>query len=312
MKFNTLEYFITLSESKSINEAARKLYISQPSLTKALQLLEEEVGTPLFQRSSAGIALTPAGQKMLPEAKQVMEYYRGWKTLAQSSVLQQIDVYSHISFPDFLLPDLLLQFRISHPELTINYKTCVAPEQYLSRNVRQPVLVMTLCTEKDTMKEFTRIQGNKPIVLMDGEYRCLVNPESDLAAKASVLPHDLKNHFLIIPNIGTERSGGFLTDMLQEIALANPHSRSINVESATNVISVVSKNPHTYALSYYPALKRYTGRKLVSIPFEGMQTKGKLCLFYAQEAYNQHPVIQELVDTIEKAGKTFLDGLDRL
>lgn len=43
MKIQTLEYLITLAESHSINEAAQKLYISQPSLTKALQLFEKEI-----------------------------------------------------------------------------------------------------------------------------------------------------------------------------------------------------------------------------------------------------------------------------
>ena len=44
MKIKVLEYFITLAEAKSINEAAQKLYITQPSLTKALQLFEKEIG----------------------------------------------------------------------------------------------------------------------------------------------------------------------------------------------------------------------------------------------------------------------------
>ena len=62
MKLKTLEYFITLAESRSINEAAQKLYIAQPSLTKSLQLFEEEVGCRLFYRDKAGIRLTEIGR----------------------------------------------------------------------------------------------------------------------------------------------------------------------------------------------------------------------------------------------------------
>ena len=58
LKIKVLEYFITLAESQSINEAAGKLYIAQPSLTKALQLFEAEIGTQLFQRKKTGIQLT--------------------------------------------------------------------------------------------------------------------------------------------------------------------------------------------------------------------------------------------------------------
>lgn len=309
MTFNALEYFITLSESKSINEAARKLYISQPSLTKALQLLEEEVGTPLFQRSSSGIVLTPAGKRMLPEAKLVMEYYRSWKALAQSPALEQIDIYAFLSFPDFLLPDLLLKFCMSHPDLTINYKTCNAPENFISRSIRRPVLALALCGDDNTMRNFTRIQGNKPIVLMDGEYRCLVSVESPLAAKTSVTTLDLKDYFLVIPNIESIENAGFVSSMLQDIAMANPHNKNISVESATNVISAVSKNAHTYALSYYPALKRYTDKKLVDIPLKGMQNAGKLCLFYSGEAYDLHPAVHELVDSIKATADEFLESI---
>ena len=74
MKLKVLEYFIALAESKSINEAAQKLYIAQPSLTKALHLFEKEIGLPLFHRTKAGITLTEAGRKILPEARQMVEY----------------------------------------------------------------------------------------------------------------------------------------------------------------------------------------------------------------------------------------------
>ena len=78
MKITVLKYFITLAESQSINEAAQKLYIAQPSLTKALQLFEKEIGVQLFLRMQSGIQLTEAGKKILPEAKQMVEYYNGW------------------------------------------------------------------------------------------------------------------------------------------------------------------------------------------------------------------------------------------
>ena len=67
MKMRSLEYFVALAESKSINEAAKKLYVAQPSLTKALQLLERELGVALFERTGTGIRLTEAGEKILPE-----------------------------------------------------------------------------------------------------------------------------------------------------------------------------------------------------------------------------------------------------
>ena len=53
MKLQALEYFIALAESRSINEAARRLYVAQPSLTKALQHLEKELGRTLTKEEEA-------------------------------------------------------------------------------------------------------------------------------------------------------------------------------------------------------------------------------------------------------------------
>ena len=85
MKIKTLEYFITVAESRSINEAAKKLYIAQPGLTKALQGLEDEIGCTLLYRDGTGIRLTAEGEKILPEARQIVAYYNSWLALSQQS-----------------------------------------------------------------------------------------------------------------------------------------------------------------------------------------------------------------------------------
>lgn len=305
MKLNTLEYFITLAESRSINEAAKKLYISQPSLTKALQLLEEEIGVQLFQRSSAGIILTPAGKRILPEAKQVVEYYRGWKTLSQPPALEKVSIYSYFSFPDFLFPELLIQFRMSHPELDISYQTTAMPENHISCAITRPVISLVVCRDQASIDRLTKIQGNQPIILTRGEYRCLVNKDHPLARKESVSPEDLRDYFMITPNLEDNNSSGYISGILQAIAEANPGSRNICVESATNVINIVRKNTRAYALSHYPTLKRYHSDQLVDIPFRGIDPQATLCLFYSREACEQHPVMRELIDAIQRNAEQF-------
>ena len=54
MTLNQLNYVITIAEQGSINKAAQQLYISQPSLTSAVQELERELGIVLFHRSGRG------------------------------------------------------------------------------------------------------------------------------------------------------------------------------------------------------------------------------------------------------------------
>ena len=75
MTLNQLKYVITLSRVNSINEAAKVLFISQPSLTAALKSLEEELGFDIFLRSKTGISLTVKGSEFLGYAKSVVEQY---------------------------------------------------------------------------------------------------------------------------------------------------------------------------------------------------------------------------------------------
>lgn len=75
MTLNQLKYVIELSKENSINEAAKKLFISQPSLTAALKALEQEIGFDIFVRKKSGISLTVKGAEFLGYAKSVVEQY---------------------------------------------------------------------------------------------------------------------------------------------------------------------------------------------------------------------------------------------
>ena len=76
MTIMQLKYAITVANSKSMNEAARTLFISQPSLSASMRELEEEIGVELFRRNNRGISLTPDGKEFLGYARQVVEQYQ--------------------------------------------------------------------------------------------------------------------------------------------------------------------------------------------------------------------------------------------
>lgn len=76
MTLTQLNYAITVANANSMNEAARSLFISQPSLSAAIKELEEEIGVELFRRTNRGISLTPEGEEFIGYARQVTEQYR--------------------------------------------------------------------------------------------------------------------------------------------------------------------------------------------------------------------------------------------
>ena len=73
MTLKQLRYVTVVADTGSITEAARQLYIAQPSLTSAIRELENEYGIVIFKRSKKGIEVTPEGEEFLGYARQVLE-----------------------------------------------------------------------------------------------------------------------------------------------------------------------------------------------------------------------------------------------
>ena len=73
MTLKQLQYVVTVAETGNITEAAKKLFIAQPSLTAAVHELEKDYGIILFSRSNKGVEVTPEGEEFLGYARQVLE-----------------------------------------------------------------------------------------------------------------------------------------------------------------------------------------------------------------------------------------------
>ena len=75
MTIQQLKQVITVADAGSMNEAAKRLYITQPSLSAAIKSLEKEIGLEIFNRSNRGIVTTPEGEEFLGYARQITEQY---------------------------------------------------------------------------------------------------------------------------------------------------------------------------------------------------------------------------------------------
>lgn len=75
MTLMQLKYAVCAAEEHSFNDASKKLYISQPSLSNAIRTLEREIGMEIFNKSKTGISLTIEGEEFIGYARQVLEQY---------------------------------------------------------------------------------------------------------------------------------------------------------------------------------------------------------------------------------------------
>ena len=75
MTLQQLKYALTIADCGSMNEAAKQLFISQPSLSETMKELETEIGLDIFLRSNRGIVITPEGEEFWGYARQVTEQF---------------------------------------------------------------------------------------------------------------------------------------------------------------------------------------------------------------------------------------------
>lgn len=80
MEIRQIEYFVEVARQLSFTKAATTLHVSQPSISKAIQNLEAELGAPLFYRSSKQLELTDAGHAVLTNAQQVLQAIKNIRT----------------------------------------------------------------------------------------------------------------------------------------------------------------------------------------------------------------------------------------
>ena len=76
MELRQLEYFREIANTGSINEAARKLNMSQPPLSYQIRQLENELNVQLFERTHKGVILTAAGKLLYDRAASLLDYAR--------------------------------------------------------------------------------------------------------------------------------------------------------------------------------------------------------------------------------------------
>ena len=123
MTLTQLRYVITVANANSMNEAARTLFISQPSLSSAIKELEEEIGIEVFRRSNRGISVTPEGEEFLGYARQVVEQCELIESryVTRESQKKKFSVSSqHYTFAVDAFVKLVKQFGMDEYEFAIH------------------------------------------------------------------------------------------------------------------------------------------------------------------------------------------------
>ena len=118
MELRHLRHFAVLAETLSFTDAAHLLGMSQPALSASMRALEDELGAELVDRSSRRITLTPAGQRLRPEVRRLLDMAGALPALARSSsatITGTVTLGLVQSVRHFDLSGLLSQIRAGYP-----------------------------------------------------------------------------------------------------------------------------------------------------------------------------------------------------
>ena len=122
MRLEHFQYIVEIARCKSMSKASKKLFITQPSLSTAIQGLETELGFQIFKRSASGVALTDKGESMLRIAEEVVFQLEQIKELSDpdNATAVNINVAAVPVFCNALMMDLIQQLHREYPFINLN------------------------------------------------------------------------------------------------------------------------------------------------------------------------------------------------
>ena len=159
MTLQQLHQVITIAESRSMNEASRKLFVSQPNLSAVVRELEEETGITIFIRSNRGIVLTPEGEEFIGYAKQVVEQYHLLESRYISSASKKKFSVSmqHYTFAVKAFVEMVKEFGMDDYAFAIHEtKTGTVIEHVKDFISEIGILYMSDFNRKILMKQYSR------------------------------------------------------------------------------------------------------------------------------------------------------------
>lgn len=132
MNIRLLKAFLTLAEKGNYADAARALFISQPALTKQINLLESQVNMSLFSRGRHGAILTASGRRLLQEAEKVVRQTQSFMQHAEW-VSKGIEGHITVGFglsSFYLAPRCIADFRRDYPGVEMSLTDLPSFQQY--------------------------------------------------------------------------------------------------------------------------------------------------------------------------------------
>lgn len=264
MTLQQLKYAIAVTEAGSITEAAKKLFISQPSLSNAIKDVEKETGIIIFSRSYNGIALTKAGMEFIGYARQVIQQMDLLedKFISNRPEKTRFGVSTqHYTFTTNAFVEMVEQFGQDRFEFVLNEtQTHQIMEDVKNRFSDLGILYISKNNEAVIRKSLEE-NGLHFYDLFTAKPHVFLRASHPLSSMASVNLEDLRPYPRLNFIQGSYESAYFAEELYSTV----PTEKSIKVSDRGAIVNLMlGMDAYTISSGIFP---RYLqGDKIISVP----------------------------------------------
>lgn len=294
MELRVLQYFLTVAREGNITRAASFLHITQPTLSRQLMQMEEELGVKLFRRGKHNILLTEEGMLLRRRAQEIVDLAeKTTKELmhGEEEVSGEISIGCGETKNMRPLSEMMASFHQKYPDVNFNIYTAIADD--VKERLENGILDMGLLLEPVEISKYHYVR-----MPLKEKWQVLMRRDSQLAEKRKITPKDLTGVPLIMAKRQSVRNElenwfGYDREKLRIVSTCNlsHYNQSVMVESGIGVALVMefSCNQDTLCLR----------------PFDPKIESG--CVLVWKKNLTLSPVVQRFIEYV----KEYLAGIEK-
>jgi LysR family transcriptional regulator, hca operon transcriptional activator len=288
MELRHLRYFVAVADAGSLTVAAeQKLHTSQPSLSRQIRDLEQEVGVQLMNRGAQGIELTSAGRAFLDHARMALLQAEAAKEAALRAAQPPRPIFAlgFLSGAEIdLLPDVSRALRDEFPGIDIRLSSDYSP--VLAKALMRRKLDAAFMRAEEHMEDlsYKRVRTDPLVFVFPSDHR--------LASQAAVAPAEITNEIFYLPSKSAPAVRRAVLEYFDRAEIVFKPEHEVH-----NVVHAISMITSTRGVMLLPAYtKRYLPESITTRPVKGEVPT--LDLIVAHHKANNSPILKLLFSSV--------------
>lgn len=290
MTFNQLYHFQTVAKYENYRKAAEELYISQPSLSRSIAALEEELHVPLFEKSGRGVHLTKGGHIFLEYVDRILEECRVAKSKMQeiASGGGKIDIGYVFPLASHYIPHSVRSFLLREENRNVTFNFYQNHTAAIHQKVKSGELDVGFggYIDREEMDYFQILSAEIVLITPKGH---------QLEGKEMVSVYELQNY----PVIGYDRES-WLGNYTQQLyrRLAFQPNIAVECPDEHSIVAMVSED---FGIALVPDIQEIDPQRVNIHRLYDMELEHRVYMFWMRDRY-QLPVVKRFVEYMKEQG----------